>query len=75
MDSAQRGNSFAALETPALKLATPANESAVKFALTPIYDMLPMLFAPEHDQTPARVFDPPSPATDSLRAFARLLAR
>jgi serine/threonine protein kinase HipA of HipAB toxin-antitoxin module len=45
-----------------------------KFALAPIYDMLPMMFAPEHDQTPVRVFDPPGPATDSLRAFGRARA-
>jgi serine/threonine protein kinase HipA of HipAB toxin-antitoxin module len=45
-----------------------------KFALAPVYDMLPMLFAPEHDQTPVRAFDPPSPATDSLRAFGRARA-
>ncbi len=42
-----------------------------KFALAPVYDMLPMMFAPEHDQTPVRVFDPPGPATDNLRAFGR----
>jgi len=44
------------------------------FALAPVYDMLPMLYAPEHDQTPARVFDPPSPGTDSLRAYGRARA-
>lgn len=33
--------------------------------------MLPMLFAPEHDQVIARAFDPPAPASDSLRAYGR----
>jgi hypothetical protein len=42
-----------------------------QFSLAPVYDMLPMLFAPEHDQITTRVFDPPSPATDSLRAYGR----
>ena len=46
------------------------------FALAPIYDMLPMLFAPEHDQIFARVFVPPDPSSDTLNAFgqARSLA-
>jgi len=41
------------------------------FRLAPVYDMLPMLFAPEHDHIIARVFDPPHPTADSLRAYAR----
>ena len=41
------------------------------FRLAPVYDMLPMLFAPEHDHIIARVFDPPHPAADSLRAYGR----
>lgn len=38
--------------------------------------MLPMLFAPEHDQVFARVFNPPDLTSDTLRAYgrARLLA-
>jgi hypothetical protein len=47
-----------------------------KFRPAPVYDMLPMLFAPEHDQVSARVFTPPDPATETLRVygFARSLA-
>ncbi len=47
-----------------------------KFRLAPVYDMLPMLFAPEHDQLFAREFTPPDPASTTLRAYgrARLLA-
>ena len=40
------------------------------FDLAPIYDMLPMLFAPEHDQISARVFSPPGPTSDTLHAWA-----
>jgi hypothetical protein len=40
------------------------------FDLAPIYDMLPMLFAPEHDQIVARVFSPPDPTSDTLHAWA-----
>jgi hypothetical protein len=40
------------------------------FDLAPIYDMLPMLFAPEHDQIFARVFSPPGPTSDTLHAWA-----
>jgi hypothetical protein len=42
-----------------------------RYSLAPIYDMLPMLFAPEHDQVIARVFNPPHPTSDTLRAYAR----
>jgi hypothetical protein len=42
-----------------------------KFALAPIYDMLPMLFAPEHDQVLARVFTPPDPSSDTLGVYGR----
>ncbi|CAN0265827.1 unnamed protein product, partial [Phaeothamnion confervicola] len=41
------------------------------FALAPIYDMLPMLFAPQHDQIVARTFDPPHPTANTLRAWGR----
>ena len=46
------------------------------FQLTPVCDMLPMLFAPQHDQITARVFNPPDPTTETLAAWpqARLLA-
>ena len=40
------------------------------FDLAPIYDMLPMLFAPEHDQLFARVFEPPGPTADTLSVWA-----
>lgn len=40
------------------------------FSLAPVYDMLPMLFAPEHDHLPARPFVPPHATSDTLRAHA-----
>jgi hypothetical protein len=33
--------------------------------------MLPMLFAPEHDQIVVRIFDPPDPCSDTLNVWAR----
>jgi hypothetical protein len=47
-----------------------------RFQLAPIYDMLPMLFAPEHNQIIARRFNPPDPVSDTLGAWgtARPLA-
>lgn len=47
-----------------------------RFAVAPVYDMLPMLFAPEHDQVVAREFEPSGPTADTLGAFghARRLA-
>jgi hypothetical protein len=45
-----------------------------RFELAPIYDMLPMLFAPEHDQILARAFQPPDPTSDTLRVWARARA-
>jgi hypothetical protein len=45
-----------------------------KFRLAPIYDMLPMLFAPEHDQIAMRTFTPPDPASSTLRAYGRARA-
>jgi len=47
-----------------------------RFQLAPIYDMLPMLFAPEHNQIPIRIFEPPDPVSDTLGAWgnARQLA-
>jgi len=41
------------------------------YQLAPIYDMLPMLFAPDHDQIVARVFSPPDPASDTLSVWPR----
>lgn len=45
-----------------------------QFAVAPVYDMLPMLFAPEHDQIVARDFEPPGPSADTLGAFGRARA-
>ncbi len=42
-----------------------------RFTLAPVYDMLPMLYAPEHDELPARSFTPPTPSAESLREFGR----
>jgi HipA-like C-terminal domain len=39
-----------------------------RFRLAPVYDMLPMLYAPEHDQLAARSFAPPDPSSAELRA-------
>lgn len=47
------------------------DDYAGKFRLAPVFDMLPMLFAPEHGQINVRAFDPPGPAADSLRAHGR----
>jgi serine/threonine protein kinase HipA of HipAB toxin-antitoxin module len=41
-----------------------------RFQLAPLYDMLPMLFAPEHNQITARSFVPPEPVSDTLAAWA-----
>jgi hypothetical protein len=46
-----------------------------RLELAPVYDMLPMLWAPEHDQIFARVFQPPDPTSDTLRVWARARAR
>ena len=45
-----------------------------RFELAPIYDMLPMLFAPQHDQLVAHTFEPPGPTSDSLRVWPRARA-
>ena len=42
-----------------------------RFRLAPVYDMLPMLFAPEHDQLAARSFAPPDPSSANLREYGR----
>jgi len=41
------------------------------FSLAPVYDMLPMLFAPEHSQIVARKFTPEPPSADTLRVYGR----
>lgn len=42
-----------------------------KFILAPIYDMLPMLFSPSHDEIVARVFKPPEPAAATMRVWSK----
>ena len=44
--------------------------------LAPVYDMLPMLFAPQNDQLVERVFEPPDPTAEVLAVWspARQLA-
>lgn len=41
-----------------------------KLALAPVYDMLPMLFAPEHSQIIPREFVPPSPTAETLGSYS-----
>jgi DNA-binding transcriptional ArsR family regulator len=47
-----------------------------KFRLAPVYDMLPMLFAPLHDEILPRTFTPADPAAETLTVYpkARQLA-
>lgn len=45
-----------------------------RFTLAPIYDMLPMLFAPEHGQIVRREFSPPDPTSETFRAYAQARA-
>jgi len=42
-----------------------------RFELAPVYDMLPMLFAPQNDQLVEREFDPPDPTADTITAWGR----
>jgi HipA-like C-terminal domain len=42
-----------------------------RFRLTPVYDMLPMLFAPDHDQLVARIYTPADPTSDTLNVWGR----
>lgn len=42
-----------------------------KFALAPVYDMLPMLFAPEHNQIIARTFVAAHPTADTIASYGR----
>jgi DNA-binding transcriptional ArsR family regulator len=48
-----------------------------RFTLAPVYDMLPMLFAPQDGQVIKRTFDPPNPTAETLSIWprARDLAR
>jgi hypothetical protein len=41
------------------------------FSLAPVYDMLPMLFAPEHNQIIPRIFVPAQPTAETLATYAR----
>jgi biotin operon repressor len=42
-----------------------------QFRLAPVYDMLPMLFAPQNDAIVARVFGPPEPTAETIAAYRR----
>jgi hypothetical protein len=42
-----------------------------RFSLAPIYDMLPMLFAPEHSQVVPRTFTPAAPTAETLAVYNR----
>jgi DNA-binding transcriptional ArsR family regulator len=42
-----------------------------QFRVAPVYDMLPMLFAPQNDALVARVFVPPDPTADTMAAYRR----
>ena len=42
-----------------------------RFHLAPVYDMLPMLFAPQNDEIFARVFVPPDPTADTMTVYRR----
>jgi DNA-binding transcriptional ArsR family regulator len=41
------------------------------FELAPVYDMLPMLFAPQHEQIVERRYEPATPAAPSLSVWNR----
>jgi hypothetical protein len=42
-----------------------------RFRLAPIYDMLPMLFAPQNDVIVARVFEPVHPTAETMSVYSR----
>jgi len=42
-----------------------------QFRLAPVYDMLPMLVAPQNDQIMARVFEPPDPTAETITVYRR----
>jgi hypothetical protein len=41
------------------------------FTLAPVYDMLPMLFAPQNEQIVPRIYEPPAPRSAWLPVWAR----
>jgi hypothetical protein len=47
-----------------------------QFRLAPVYDMLPMLFAPQNDEIIARLFEPADPTAETMTVYrhARALA-
>ncbi|HTE41797.1 MAG TPA: HipA domain-containing protein, partial [Steroidobacteraceae bacterium] len=45
-----------------------------RYTIAPVYDMLPMLFAPEPGQVIARIFQPPDPTSQTIRAYGRARA-
>jgi hypothetical protein len=45
-----------------------------RFSLAPVYDMLPMLFAPQSDQIIPREFAPADPAADTISVYLRARA-
>jgi hypothetical protein len=40
-----------------------------QFRLAPVYDMLPMLFAPQNDEIIARVFEPADPTAETITVY------
>jgi hypothetical protein len=48
-----------------------------RFRLASVYDMLPILYAPQNDEIMARVFRPPDPTSETLTVYrvARELAQ
>jgi hypothetical protein len=47
------------------------DDYAGPFTLAPVYDMLPMLFAPQNEQILPRVFEPPTPRSAWLSVWSR----
>jgi hypothetical protein len=45
-----------------------------RYELAPVYDMLPMLFAPQNEQIIERTFEPTEPTSDSLAVWPRARA-
>jgi hypothetical protein len=45
-----------------------------RFSLAPVYDMLPMLFAPQNDQIIERAFEPADPAAETMSVYRRARA-
>jgi hypothetical protein len=42
-----------------------------QFRLAPVYDMLPMLFAPQNDEIVARIFVPADPTAETMAVYRR----